>query len=235
MAARNGASVPGSVPGVLLAVSAHPDDESFLFGGALAMHARAGGRAVLVCLTDGQAGRTGGLVPQEELGRTRREELRRAAAVLGIPELITPGLPDGALEGMGDAEGARLLASIFDRVGAGVVLTFGPEGASGHADHKCCWRWTNAAAGSRRVYAATFPPDMPQPPRGGPALPVTAIVDVSALGDAKRRAFLQHRTQQDHLALFDRIITAFRGREYYHRVRPPAEAGAPPETSVTDR
>ena len=44
----------------LLAVTAHPDDESFLFGGALAAYAAAGHRCGLLCLTDGQQGRTGG-------------------------------------------------------------------------------------------------------------------------------------------------------------------------------
>ncbi len=211
----------------ILAISAHPDDESFLFGGALAMHARAGGRAGLLCLTDGQAGRTGGLVEQAGLGAFRRAELVRAAAVLGIPHLFTPGLADGGLAAMGDEEGARVVREHAKRFGADVLLTFGPEGASGHEDHKACWRWTNAAAGARPVFAATFPAAYPGLARGGPPLPVTTVIDVSPLGDAKRRAFLAHRSQVDHLPLFDRILAAFGGREYYHRARPPWTGGAP--------
>ena len=202
----------------LLAVTAHPDDESFLFGGALAVHADAGGRAGLLCLTDGQVGRTGGLCTREELGRVRREELYRAVAVLGIAHLFTPGLMDGALEGIPDTEGARLVGECAEAFGADVLLTFGPEGASGHPDHKACWRWTRAAAGGRAVYAASWPPDPPLPPRGGEPLPPTAFVDVSSLGDRKRRAFLEHRTQQDHLARFDGFLAHMAGREYYHRV-----------------
>lgn len=211
----------------LLAISAHPDDESFLFGGALAMHARAGGRAALLCLTDGQAGRTGGLVDPAGLGAVRRAELVRAAAVLEIPQLFTPGLPDGGLDAMGDDAGARIVRDHADRFGADVLLTFGPEGASGHGDHKACWRWTLAAAGARPVFAATFPAGHADLVRGGPPLPVTTEIDVSPLGDAKRRAFLMHRTQVDHLALFDRILAAFDGREYYHRARPSWPGGAP--------
>jgi len=202
----------------LLAVTAHPDDESFLFGGTLAVHGAAGGRAGLLCLTDGQAGRTAGLCPRERLGAVRREELRRAVAVLGIEHVLTPGMMDGALANLDDEEGARIVGTVADRFGADVLLTFGPEGASGHPDHKACWRWTRAAAGARALYAASWPPGAPEAPRGGPPLEATAVVDVSSIGDRKRRAFLEHRTQQDHLERFDRFLAHLDGKEYYHLV-----------------
>lgn len=189
------------------------------------MHARAGGKAGLLCLTDGQAGRTGGISDRATLGACRREELRRATLHLGIRHLFTAGLEDGGLDGVGDEAGARLIEEIASYFAADLLLTFGPEGASGHADHKACWRWTLRAAHHRTVYAATFPPGFADLPRGGTPLPVTTVVDVGPLEAAKRRAFLEHRTQQDHLALFDRILAALGGGEYYHRVRPPWPAG----------
>jgi len=216
----------------LLAITAHPDDECFLFGGVLALHARAGGRAGVLCLTDGQAGRTGGLCAQEELGAVRRAELERAMAVLGIEHLFLPGYEDRGLDAVGDDEGARIVAECVRRFGADVLLTFGPDGASGHADHKACWRWTLAAAGEASVYAATFP-EGADLPRDGEPLAVTARVDVSALGDLKRRAFLEHRTQQDHLERFDSVMAAFDGHEYYHRARPPWSEGDPLASSLT--
>jgi len=216
----------------LLAITAHPDDECFLFGGVLALHARAGGRAGVLCMTDGQAGRTGGLCSREELGRVRRVELERAVAVLGIHHLFLPGLEDRGLDAVGDEEGTRIVAECARRFGADALITFGPDGASGHADHKACWRWALGAAGPRRVYAATFP-EGTDLPRAGEALPVTARVDVSALGDLKRRAFLEHRTQQDHLERFDSVMAAFDGHEYYHRARPPWSEGDPLESSLT--
>ncbi|MHC4339685.1 MAG: PIG-L deacetylase family protein [Planctomycetota bacterium] len=216
----------------VLAIAAHPDDESFLFGGALALHAARGGRAALLCLTDGQAGRTGGLVEQEGLAEVRREELRRAVEVLGIPELYLAGLMDGALDEVGDERGTAIVASYISRFGADILLTFGPEGASGHADHKACFRWTMAAAGERPVYVASHPDSDPKLARGGPPLPVTTVIDISSLGDRKRRAFLEHKTQQDHLELYDRIMTAFKGAEYYHRIRPPWRKGDPLESSL---
>ncbi len=200
----------------LLAVTAHPDDESFAFGGWLAMHARAGGKAGLLCLTDGQAGRTGGLCSREDLGRVRREELRRAVAVLGIPHLFTPGLMDGGLDAVGDEAGTRLVKEHIERLGADVLLTFGPEGASGHPDHKACYRWTVAAAGGRPVYVMSWPPGLELPRKTVP-LPPTDVVDVSPLGDLVRRAFLEHKTQLDHSELNAQLLAAFSGKEYYHR------------------
>jgi N-acetylglucosamine malate deacetylase 2 len=201
----------------LLAVTAHPDDESFIFGGTLAMHARAGGKAGLLCLTDGQVGRTGGLCSQAELGRVRREELRRAVAVLGIPHLFTPGLMDGGLDAVGDEAGARLVREFVERFGADELYTFGPEGASGHLDHKACYRWTVAAAGGRPVYVMSWPAGIELPRKTVP-LPPTDVVDVSPLGDLVRRAFLEHRTQMDHSELNAQILKALAGQEYYHRI-----------------
>lgn len=214
----------------ILAVTAHPDDESFIFGGVLALHARRGGKAGLFCLTDGQAGRTGGLVERHDLGRFRRQELQRACAVLGIKHLLTPGFMDGALDRIGDEDGTAIVRRAIEEFGADIVLSFGPEGASGHADHKCAWRWSNAAAADRTFYAATFPSEMEV--RGGEPLPITTVVDCSELGDTKRRAFLEHKSQQDHLALYDELRAIADGKEFYHRVHPPWPAGAPVETKM---
>ena len=210
----------------ILAVTAHPDDESFLFGGALAVHARRGDAVGLLCLTDGQAGRTGGLSDRAGLGALRREELLRACAVLGIGRPITPGLADGALDA--DPRGPGLVADVVAGFDPDVLLTFGPEGASGHPDHKAAWRWTRSAAGPRTLYAATFPDGTP--PRD--PLPVTTVVDVAELGDRKRRAFLEHRSQRDHLELFDSLMAAFDGTELYHRVHPAWPEGAPRESGL---
>ena len=212
-----------------LAVTAHPDDESFTFGGALAIHARRGDEVALLCLTDGQAGRTGGLVAREDLAELRRAELYRACAVLGIGVPMTPGLRDGALHEYGEERGVRVVERAVSEFNPDVVLTFGPEGASGHEDHKAAWRWTRQAARGRRLYAATFPQGIA---RGGEPLPLTTVVDIAELGDLKRRAFLEHRSQVDHLALFDKLQAELRGTEQYHRVHPAWREGAPREDGL---
>ena len=57
-----------------------------------------------------------------KLGALRREELQRACARLGIGIVITPGLPDGGLDAIPDAEGRALVADELNRLGADVVL-----------------------------------------------------------------------------------------------------------------
>jgi len=142
----------------IVAITAHPDDEVFTFGGALAFYASAGHRVALICLTDGGAGRSAGMVAPAKLGALRREELRRACARLGIGIPITPGLPDGGLDAIPDAEGRALVADELNRLGADVVLAFGPEGGpSAHADHKAASRWATQAAGGRRLFWASWP------------------------------------------------------------------------------
>ena len=220
----------------LLAVTAHPDDESFIFGGALAHYGAAGHEVALLCVTDGQAGRTGDLVSREELGRVRREELRRACDVLGIPTLFVPGWMDGQLASYGDSRGTSLVREHIESFAPDVLLTFGPEGASGHEDHKAVFRWTLAASEGQRVYVASdIAPEGVRLPvdrvREAP-LPVTTVIDIRELGDLKRRAFLEHRTQLDHLALFDTLLESLDGRELYHRVHPAWQGDASPESSL---
>jgi LmbE family N-acetylglucosaminyl deacetylase len=91
------------MPGLLL-VLAHPDDECFFGGGAMAWYARRGISTALLSFTDGQAGRMGtggrvGMAAPETLGPIRREELERAALGPGFSKLITPGWMDWRVEG----------------------------------------------------------------------------------------------------------------------------------------
>jgi LmbE family N-acetylglucosaminyl deacetylase len=132
-------------------VQAHPDDESFMGGGASAFYARHGVETTLVTFTDGQAGRAGveGHVPvtsTDELGCVRRRELGKAVAVLGIGRLVAPGWMDGQLESVENEKGIRFVSEQLEQFRPGVVSSFGPEGApNNHPDHIACGRWTQLA------------------------------------------------------------------------------------------
>ena len=127
----------------LLAIFAHPDDESFGVGGILAQSTRAGIPTHLVCATDGDLG---GVEGSRELDRTLRHgELRHAMAALGVAEPIFLGYRDSGMENWprpaecfatADAdEVVDRLVEIIRDLRPNVILTFDPGGIYGHPDH----------------------------------------------------------------------------------------------------
>jgi LmbE family N-acetylglucosaminyl deacetylase len=116
----------------MLAIFAHPDDESFGAGGTLAKYASQDVQVVLLCLTRGEAGIPG--VKPKEAGSIRTRELRQAAEHLGI-EVYFLDYPDGGLARTNSQTLLEMIACWIDLIQPQVVLTFGPEGVSGHPDH----------------------------------------------------------------------------------------------------
>jgi LmbE family N-acetylglucosaminyl deacetylase len=116
----------------MLAVFAHPDDESFGSGGTLAKYAHQDVQVVLLCVTRGEAGIPG--VKPEEAGNIRTRELRQAAERLGI-EVYFLDYPDGGLARSKSQTLLEMVACWIDLVQPQVILTFGPDGVSGHPDH----------------------------------------------------------------------------------------------------
>lgn len=120
----------------LLAVFAHPDDESFMAGGTLALYAERGWDVRVVCATSGEGGRRGpyASLSQSEFAAVRRAELRSACEALGIPSPTFLHSPDGAV-GQTIAELEKQVLEILSGFQPQVVMTFGPDGISGHPDH----------------------------------------------------------------------------------------------------
>jgi len=122
----------------VLAVFAHPDDERVI-GPLLSKLAREGRETHLVIATDGAKGvRDFAKIPAgPELAATRTKEANCAAKRLGVRKLHQLGLPDGGLasfEVLGKLRSG--LARIIDSVNPAVIITFGPEGGTGHPDHR---------------------------------------------------------------------------------------------------
>jgi LmbE family N-acetylglucosaminyl deacetylase len=130
----------------LLAVLAHPDDESLGFGGLLAKCAAEGISTHLVTATLGEKGRIGTERPGAAVVAPVREaELRRAAAVLGVEDVALLGFLDGEVERVdADAAVAKIAAHVR-RIRPQVVVTFGADGAYGHPDHIAISQLTGAA------------------------------------------------------------------------------------------
>src|SRR3954462_4749890 len=122
----------------VLAVFAHPDDERVI-GPLLSRLAREGRETHLVIATDGSQGVTAfaGIAAGPPLAAARVEEANCAAKRLGVRQLHLLGLPDGGLarfEVLGRLR--RSLAAIVDSTRPAAIITFGPEGGTGHPDHR---------------------------------------------------------------------------------------------------
>ena len=137
----------------LMAMLAHPDDESFGIGGTLAKYAADGVEVSVVTATRGDRGRFRGHPAgdsehpgAEALGRIRERELRAAAAMLGVRRLCVLGFHDQELDSIKPADGIGRLVRELRSVRPDVVLTFGPDGAYGHPDHIAISQLTTAAA-----------------------------------------------------------------------------------------
>jgi LmbE family N-acetylglucosaminyl deacetylase len=135
-------------PRRLLLVVAHADDEAPV-APMLARYAREGVQVTMIIATDGGAGTgAGGMIAREgrapaegDLAQMRAQEARCAAGALGIEPPILLGFPDGKL---GDYVGDRSLvyrltqrfAAEIERLRPEVVITWGPDGGTGHPDHR---------------------------------------------------------------------------------------------------
>jgi LmbE family N-acetylglucosaminyl deacetylase len=132
----------------LLAVLAHPDDETFGTGGTLAYYARRDVEVHLICATSGEVG----VAPPDlrgfsSPGEMRRAELRCAAQILGLKEVHFLNYRDSGMSGSPDNEHpealaaqpvlevARKVAALIRRIRPQVVITFDPIGGYRHPDH----------------------------------------------------------------------------------------------------
>jgi len=121
----------------VVAVVAHPDDESLIAGGTLALAARAGTVVGAVSLTRGEQGPIAApeLATRETLGDVRQAELHAAGEALGASFTACLRHPDGELEWVDHERAADELAALLGPREPAAVLTFGSDGLYGHPDH----------------------------------------------------------------------------------------------------
>jgi LmbE family N-acetylglucosaminyl deacetylase len=148
----------------ILGIWAHPDDEVFVSGGLMADAVRHGDRVVCVHMTCGEAGLNFRKQSQPELlAQIRRRELKASLRHLGVGEQRFFGYRDGTLSDVPAGEAtARILEALVD-VQPDVILTFGPDGFTGHPDHTALSAWVSAAfrlwnkPGARLYHSAISP------------------------------------------------------------------------------
>lgn len=214
----------------VVAVFAHPDDETFICGGTLAKFAEGGQRVVLVCATKGEMGRRLGVPPtanRETLADLREAELRAACGALGIAELRLLGLRDKTLEIQPREELSERVRIELERERPGLVITF-HERLGGHPDHCTigraatdAFRAYRSSGADARLWFVAWGGMVRGSARGGFGPDAVNEVDVSRQLPAKLAAFRAHRTQsQIHPELWGPDALAQKGladREHFIR------------------
>lgn len=128
----------------IMAILAHPDDESAV-GHILAKYASEGKKVILVIAADGRYGveEHAGIPPGDSLAVIRRDESICACKILGIEKPIFLGAHDvfGAMSGIDEyfrqtAEVKQKLTRTITEINPDAIITFGPDGDTGHMDHK---------------------------------------------------------------------------------------------------
>lgn len=130
--------------GTILGVWAHPDDESWCMGGIMAVAATNGQRVVCITATRGDAGQTADEAkwPQSRLGEIREQELKKAMQVLGVTEHIWLDYKDGQLLSADTSTATDQIATIIKDISPDTIFSFGPDGITGHDDHRTIHAWT---------------------------------------------------------------------------------------------
>ncbi len=210
----------------LLAVFAHPDDETYRAGGMLTLLAQKGARVWVLCATRGEWGIP--KLPPKEAGEIRQAELECACRTLGIKPPRFLDYRDGALPQVNEDEAVGQVVQAIRELRPQALLTWPPSGVSGHPDHVAVSRWTEKAF-QRAANPRTYPEHQDEGlhPHAAEALyhivvprslaealkmhhlhtvldeAVTFTVDVSAVWDTKMAAIRCHRSQIANSPILD--------------------------------
>ena len=194
----------------ILLVFAHPDDESSGVSGTAKKYTEQGVPVDLITATRGEKGSRLDVPKSIATGTAREAELRAAAAIMGIRDIYLLGYTDGELYKADIDEVANKIADIMRRVEPEIVITFGPDGISGHMDHttvgkaatKAFKKLSEEGKGPRKLYYVTIAASaLPDADEYGVATrpddEVTISTNISEYFDSKIKALSAHRSQQD--------------------------------------
>jgi LmbE family N-acetylglucosaminyl deacetylase len=238
---------------------AHPDDDTYALGGSLALHAGEEVEVTVVMATSGDAGQIAdpSLATRETLGAVREAEDLAAWRALGLaPDVRFLRHPDGRLAEVPREQLAAEVLAVLEQVRPHLVVTFGPDGVTGHEDHVAigaaatdAFHAARAAAsdGPERLLHVALPtaaldrlnvllrerglepldPDQPFMPRGVPDAAIGVRVDCSAVYASKLEAIRAHKTQAEMEDLPDDLWPEILGVEWFVLAFPERSADDP--------
>jgi len=226
----------------LLFVFAHPDDESFSCGGTIPKYHHAGASISLVSATSGCKGKPGPfqLTTREEKAKHREGELQRACGILGVDKLILYRYLDGEVNQVGKKELTDRIAATILEEAPDVIVTFPPDGISGHPDHiAISFAVQRAVQQAEQDMSPDLYPDLyfiALPPqvafrRQGVNLP-SCKVEMGDYRETKARALQAHQSQvfsvnRTFPGVMEGKLDVLLPMEYYTLVR---RSGQPVET-----
>jgi LmbE family N-acetylglucosaminyl deacetylase len=160
MTTKNVIKTPAAVAqlGAILFVSAHPDDDMFTAGGIMAAATKNGQRVQCLAATRGDAGTRPGW-PQDMIAEIRTQEQNASMRILGVKEQVWLPYRDSFLDEVDTAEAVEKLRQAVNAFRPDSILTFGPDGLTGHPDHQAVSRWVSELKPAAQVYWAVIEPE----------------------------------------------------------------------------
>ncbi len=145
----------------LFVIVAHPDDEGYLVSGTSYLNHRAGGRTTIICATLGEKGSSHLAEPVSpaKLKAIRKQELLAATKHARVTKLHILGFPDGGVR-RHQRQFRATCEQLIRKERPDVIISFGPDGMTGHRDHIACWDAADKLAKKFDLvlYAFTPPP-----------------------------------------------------------------------------
>jgi len=221
----------------VLAVCAHPDDESFGLGAVLERLRTQGAVVSVLCFTRGEASTLGS--SGADLWKVRRAELQAAALELDIEDVELLDHPDGGLDEIPLEELAEAVARAAGRVRADLLVVFDEGGITGHPDHCRATEAALAGAPGLPALAWSLPRQVTDALNaefggafaGREAHEVDLVLDVDRTG--QRRAIACHQSQSTDNPVLARRLELLGGQECLRWLRRPGPGGAPAASGVS--
>lgn len=203
----------------VLVIFPHPDDEVTVSGTLSKLKRDPNTELTLVYLTKGEAGPTGGLVPQDQLGNERVKEIHHAAKILKADHLEVFDLGDGQLQNIEPNHFKNIIKQMIAKYEPSTIITFDAKvGLYGHLDHLLTGKYVyevfreekeNPSFSPKRLYVTTLPKPMintalkisttfkeryPKDPKKGLPTPTVAI-KMASEASTKGKVVRSHKTQ----------------------------------------
>ncbi|MGD9704622.1 MAG: PIG-L deacetylase family protein [Acidimicrobiia bacterium] len=138
--------IESDLPHHLMGIWPHPDDEAYLSAGLMARMADAGRRVTALTLTRGEKGTADPAdFDQPHFAARREQELRASLAELGVDDVRILDYRDGECDLVDDEAAIADITAQIDALRPDVVITFGPDGITGHRDHRIVAAWVTEA------------------------------------------------------------------------------------------